>query len=162
MGGNGGPLPPAGSAVALTRNQFAQECGGVLLDPGTNEVCLLFYPDTSEWRLPMGRPDAMAAINSTATGAQANKASESAVEPSMAGCEPPAHAAQRQISQITGYRCSHLHPTVTANSQKDACAYMGPQMVEPLALQIEQRPVPAPATSSSPRMSHELPSFDVG
>ncbi|PIA13611.1 hypothetical protein COEREDRAFT_83378 [Coemansia reversa NRRL 1564] len=166
MSGSGGPLPPVGTAIALTRNQFAVECGGVLLDPETNEVCLLFYPDTSEWRLPMGRPDTMSTSNSTAAEAEGSKlfsssTSESTIEPSIAGCEPPAHAAQRQISQITGYRCSHLHPTVSANAQKDACAYIGPQMVEPLALQIEQRPVAAPTNSSSPRMSHDLGSFDV-
>ncbi|KAJ2772208.1 hypothetical protein IWQ56_001481 [Coemansia nantahalensis] len=106
------------SSLALSRGQFAQEFGGVLLDPTTNEVCLLFYPDTSEWRLPMGRPDAP--------------------EELTVGCEPQAHAAQRQISAVTGYRCTHIHPTVGAHSDTP-CAYIGPQMVEPLALQIEQR-----------------------
>ncbi|KAJ2778942.1 hypothetical protein H4R18_004304 [Coemansia javaensis] len=109
------------SSIALTRGQFAVECGGVLLDPATSEVCLLFYPDTSEWRLPIGRPE-------WAPGA-----------PSTAGCEPAAHAAQRQISRVTGYRCSHVHPRVAAQGDAQACAYAGPHMVEPLALQIEQR-----------------------
>ncbi|KAJ2609309.1 hypothetical protein H4S08_004107 [Coemansia sp. RSA 1365] len=156
---NNNPLPPVGTAIALTRNQFALECGGVLLDPGTNEVCLLFYPDTSEWRLPMGRPNTMSTSNSTAPETQSS-ASESANEPSIAGCEPPSHAAQRQISQITGYRCSHLHPTISENAPNDACAYIGPQMVEPLALQIEQRPVNTPTNTSSPRMS-DIASFDI-
>ncbi|KAJ2713415.1 hypothetical protein H4R19_002265 [Coemansia spiralis] len=106
--------------LALTRGQFAQEFGGVLLDPTTNEVCLLFYPDTSEWRLPMGHPDAP--------------------DEHTVGCEPQAHAAQRQISAVTGYRCSHIHPTVAAHADAP-CAYIGPQMVQSLALQIEQRAI---------------------
>ncbi|KAJ2695168.1 hypothetical protein GGH99_000302 [Coemansia sp. RSA 1285] len=117
--------------LALTRNQYSIECGGVLLDPATNEVCLLFYPDTSEWRLPMGKPDAMGRQGSPPAGTDA----------SVAGCEPPAHAAQRQISLITGYRCTHVHPAVAAGTPPAACAYIGPRMVEPLALQIEQRVV---------------------
>ncbi|KAJ1729409.1 hypothetical protein LPJ72_004991 [Coemansia sp. Benny D160-2] len=117
--------------LALTRNQYSIECGGVLLDPATNEVCLLFYPDTSEWRLPMGKPDAMGRQGSPPAGTDA----------SVAGCEPPAHAAQRQITLITGYRCTHVHPAVAAGTPPAACAYIGPRMVEPLALQIEQRVV---------------------
>ncbi|KAJ2378917.1 hypothetical protein IW150_000504, partial [Coemansia sp. RSA 2607] len=85
-------------SISLTRSQYAMECGGVLIDPSTNEVCLLFYPDSSEWRLPMGRPDAMSSEHSTAGKESAYVAFESTV----AGCEPPAHAAQRQISKITG------------------------------------------------------------
>ncbi|KAJ2813752.1 hypothetical protein H4S07_000443 [Coemansia furcata] len=121
------PSPPSPAlSIALTRNQYALECGGVLLDPTTSEVCLLFYPDSSEWRLPIGRPD----LPTTADPAHTPLA------PSVAGCEPPAHAAERLIAQITGYRCSHLHPAVSS------CGYRGPQMVEPLALQIEQRTTP--------------------
>ncbi|KAJ2339809.1 hypothetical protein GGH91_004369 [Coemansia sp. RSA 2671] len=108
-------------SIALTRDQYALECGGVLLDPTTNEVCLLFYPDTSEWRLPIGRP--------TLT-------TDGPYEASVSGCEPPPHTAERLITQITGYRCTHLHPAL-----RD-CAYVGPHMVEPLALQIEQRSKP--------------------
>ncbi|KAJ1860202.1 hypothetical protein LPJ73_001482 [Coemansia sp. RSA 2703] len=128
-------------SISLTRSQYAIESGGVLIDPSTNEVCLLFYPDSSEWRLPMGRPDAMSSEHSTA----GKESAYVAFEPTVAGCEPPAHAAQRQISKITGYRCSHLHPAVAAQASENPCAYMGPLMVEPLALQIEQRVTPAPA-----------------
>ncbi|KAJ2488413.1 hypothetical protein IWW37_004824 [Coemansia sp. RSA 2050] len=117
-------------SIALTRDQYALECGGVLLDPTTNEVCLLFYPDTSEWRLPIGRP--------TLSATQADTTIP--YEPSVAGCEPPPHAAQRLITQITGYRCTHLHPALSTDP--NACAYVGPHMVEPLALQIEQRNKP--------------------
>ncbi|KAJ1901207.1 hypothetical protein LPJ66_000953 [Kickxella alabastrina] len=131
------PSAPAASTqplfLTLTRSQYATECGGVLIDPSTNEVCLLFYPDTSEWRLPMGRPNTMAAENCTS-----NYTIYTPSEQSVAGCEPLPHAAQRLISAITGYRCSHLHPTVLAHAAIP-CAYMGPQMVEPLTLQIEQR-----------------------
>ncbi|KAJ2777239.1 hypothetical protein GGI15_004578 [Coemansia interrupta] len=149
-GGPGAQGPASQTAssslsISLTRSQYAIESGGVLIDPTTNEVCLLFYPDSSEWRLPMGRPDAMAAEHSTA----GKDAAYVAAEPTVAGCEPPAHAAQRQISQITGYRCSHLHPAVAAQAQENPCAYMGPLMVEPLALQIEQRVTPAPATAAA-------------
>ncbi|KAJ2844492.1 hypothetical protein J3B02_004948 [Coemansia erecta] len=82
----------------------------------------------------------------------------SPAEPSVAGCEPPAHAAQRQISNITGYRCSHLHPMVATQAQKNPCAYMGPQMVEPLALQIEQRTTPAnvPQTAGTNQQKLQL------
>ncbi|KAJ2392407.1 hypothetical protein H4S02_000808 [Coemansia sp. RSA 2611] len=125
----GGLLAPS-QPVVLTAGQYAVECGGVLIDAATNEVCLLFYPDSSEWRLPMGRPAEMAATALPLGDASA------------AGCEPPAHAAQRQMSLVTGYRCSHVHPAVTAAAGSDACAYVGPQMVEPLALQIEQRAAP--------------------
>ncbi|KAJ1724593.1 hypothetical protein LPJ53_001183 [Coemansia erecta] len=137
--------PTSSLSISLTRSQYAIECGGVLIDPTTNEVCLLFYPDSSEWRLPMGRPDAMAGEHSTA----GKDAAYVAAEPTVAGCEPPAHAAQRQISKITGYRCSHLHPTVAAQAVENPCAYMGPLMVEPLALQIEQRVTPAPAAATA-------------
>ncbi|KAJ2698737.1 hypothetical protein FB645_005549 [Coemansia sp. IMI 203386] len=129
-------------SIALTRSQYAIESGGVLIDPTTNEVCLMFYPDTSEWRLPMGRPDAMNTENQCSNNQNVRDGTYAAAEPSVAGCEPPAHAAQRQISKITGYRCSHLHPVVAAQANKNPCAYMGPQMVEPLALQIEQRVTP--------------------
>ncbi|KAJ1882474.1 hypothetical protein H4R99_000856 [Coemansia sp. RSA 1722] len=129
-------------SIALTRSQYAIESGGVLIDPTTNEVCLMFYPDTSEWRLPMGRPDAMNTENQCSNNQSVRDGTYVAAEPSVAGCEPPAHAAQRQISKITGYRCSHLHPVVAAQANKNPCAYMGPQMVEPLALQIEQRVTP--------------------
>ncbi|KAJ2563875.1 hypothetical protein GGH95_004576, partial [Coemansia sp. RSA 1836] len=91
------PFANNNGSIALTRNQYALECGGVLLDPSTNEVCLLFYPDTSEWRLPIGRPDTMAACNNNPD------ASYHPAEPSVSGCEPPAHSAQRLITQITGY-----------------------------------------------------------
>ncbi|KAJ2001374.1 hypothetical protein GGI04_003766 [Coemansia thaxteri] len=67
-------------------------------------------------------------------------------EPSVAGCEPPAHTAQRLISQITGYRCTHLHPAIDPAT---GCAYVGPQMVEPLAMQIELRAA-APAAAVHP------------
>ncbi|KAJ1662968.1 hypothetical protein EV178_005422 [Coemansia sp. RSA 1646] len=137
-------------SLALTRNQYSLECGGVLLDPATNEVCLLFYPDTSEWRLPMGKPDSM-------EHHQEGGAPPSGTDPSVAGCEPPAHAAQQQISLITGYRCTHLHPAVAANAKESsACAYIGPHMVEPLALQIEQRVV-----AQSDLISNN-PSMDLG
>ncbi|KAJ2658107.1 hypothetical protein IWW48_004205 [Coemansia sp. RSA 1200] len=150
--------------LALTRNQYSIECGGVLLDPATNEVCLLFYPDTSEWRLPMGKPDAMGRQGAPPAGTDA----------SVAGCEPPAHAAQRQISLITGYRCTHVHPAVAAAGAQTrdkggdpaagtaaACAYIGPRMVEPLALQIEQRVV---AQCDTPVLggSAELPTANNG
>ncbi|KAJ2861547.1 hypothetical protein GGH94_004827 [Coemansia aciculifera] len=128
-------------SIALTRNQYALECGGVLLDPSTNEVCLLFYPDSSEWRLPIGRPDAMVPPTTDTSYVPAAA--------SVSGCEPPSHSAQRLITQITGYRCTHLHPLV-ADCKHNACAYIGPQMVEPLALQIEQRTSvgsPQPPTS---------------
>ncbi|KAJ1865674.1 hypothetical protein LPJ78_002528 [Coemansia sp. RSA 989] len=124
--------------IVLTPGQFAVDCGGVLLDPGTNEVCLLFYPDSSEWRLPMGRSQLMGGSE------------KSPVEPSTAGCEPMAHAAQRLISEATGYRCSHLHPSVSQNAPQNACAYIGPQMVEPLALQIEHRKPESPRGSPDP------------
>ncbi|KAJ2158341.1 hypothetical protein GGF46_003842 [Coemansia sp. RSA 552] len=131
--------------MALTRNQYAVECGGVLLDPATNEVCLLFYPDTSEWRLPMSKPDAMLSEHS-------------AGDYSVAGCEPPAHAAQRQITQVTGFRCSHLHPDI--NGQEHACAYIGPQMVEPLAMQLQMRTTKA--QNGSPRLSSsDHPAFEA-
>ncbi|KAJ2359047.1 hypothetical protein IWW50_000197 [Coemansia erecta] len=151
-----GLLSTAGQPIVLTPSQFAIECGGVLLDPATNEVCLLFYPDTSEWRLPMGKPDTMSAANCSIGSAQQKP--PVAAEPSTAGCEPTAHAAQRQISHVTGYRCSHLHPEVSAHATESPCAYMGPQMVEPLALQIEQRTVTA--SSGSPRISSDA--FDLG
>ncbi|KAJ2403182.1 hypothetical protein GGI23_000157 [Coemansia sp. RSA 2559] len=143
-------------SLALTRNQYSLECGGVLLDPATNEVCLLFYPDTSEWRLPMGKPDAMDHHQESAGAPPAG------ADPSVAGCEPPAHAAQRQISLITGYRCTHLHPAVTAHTKESssACAYIGPHMVEPLALQIEQRLVAAQPSSSD--STSNSPSMDLG
>ncbi|KAI9503457.1 hypothetical protein GGI25_005819 [Coemansia spiralis] len=102
-------LPPNFSTI-LTRAQYSLECGGVLLDPSTNEVCLLFYPDTSEWRLPMGKPP-------TKPGTWC--------EPSVAGCQPPAHVAQDQIAKITGYKCTH-NP-------------MGCDVVEPLALQLRAK-----------------------
>ncbi|KAJ2555328.1 hypothetical protein EV175_002293 [Coemansia sp. RSA 1933] len=146
------PMPHHQLSLALTRNQYSLECGGVLLDPATNEVCLLFYPDTSEWRLPMGKPDAMERHHAGAPP-------PSGTDPSVAGCEPPAHAAQRQISLITGYRCTHLHPAVAAQTKDasaSACAYIGPHMVEPLALQIEQRVVALSDTTSN------SPSMDLG
>ncbi|KAJ2450269.1 hypothetical protein EV183_004393 [Coemansia sp. RSA 2336] len=125
--------------IVLTPGQFAVDCGGVLLDPGTNEVCLLFYPDSSEWRLPMGRSQLM-------SGSE-----KCPMEASTAGCEPTAHAAQRLIAQATGYRCSHLHPSVSQSAPQNACAYIGPQMVEPLALQIEHRkPESSPRSSPDP------------
>ncbi|KAJ1825099.1 hypothetical protein LPJ56_002751 [Coemansia sp. RSA 2599] len=110
----------------------------------------MFYPDSSEWRLPMGRPDAMNTENSgiVAGAKDSSGGTYSPAEPSVAGCEPPAHAAQRQISKITGYRCSHLHPMVATQATQNPCAYMGPQMVEPLALQIDQR-VGTPLTAAA-------------
>ncbi|KAJ2662512.1 hypothetical protein IW148_002936 [Coemansia sp. RSA 1199] len=152
---NSGLLSAAGQPIVLTPSQFAIECGGVLLDPATNEVCLLFYPDTSEWRLPMGKPDTMSSHHCTLSGP---KPTNAVAEPSTAGCEPTAHAAQRQISRVTGYRCSHLHPEVSAHATENPCAYLGPQMVEPLALQIEQRTTTA--SSNSPRISSDA--FDLG
>ncbi|KAJ2725073.1 hypothetical protein GGI07_001541 [Coemansia sp. Benny D115] len=146
--------PNATLSIALTRSQYAIECGGVLIDPSTNEVCLLFYPDTSEWRLPMGRPNSMAAENSTSKELRYSPA-----EHTVAGCEPPAHAAQRQISAITGYNCSHLHPAVVAQATENPCAYMGPQMVEPLALQIEQRVVPQTALPGNTNTGLQQPAL---
>ncbi|KAJ2850004.1 hypothetical protein IWW36_002232 [Coemansia brasiliensis] len=140
--------------IVLTPGQFAVECGGVLLDPATNEVCLLFYPDSSEWRLPMGRSDVMSGSE------QQQKPFTPANECSMAGCEPMSHAAQRLISKATGYRCSHLHPSVSSNAKQNPCAYIGPQMVEPLALQIEQRAAqPETASPSSSRGSPDAFDF---
>ncbi|ORX71777.1 hypothetical protein DL89DRAFT_265489 [Linderina pennispora] len=131
--------------VSLIRNQFAVECGGVLIDPSTNEVCLLFYPDTSEWRLPIGKPDAMSADRSPSLDYHP-------AEHSVAGCEPYAHAAQRQLTAITGYKCSHLHPAVLAHAPANPCAYMGSHMVEPLALSIEQRTAACPAIEADDEM----------
>ncbi|KAJ1799170.1 hypothetical protein LPJ59_002018 [Coemansia sp. RSA 2399] len=147
-------------SLALTRNQYSLECGGVLLDPATNEVCLLFYPDTSEWRLPMGKPDAMDHHHQEGGGGTP----PAGADPSVVGCEPPAHAAQRQISLITGYRCTHLHPAVAAYTKESssACAYIGPHMVEPLALQIEQRLVAAQPSSSASDSTSNNPSMDLG
>ncbi|KAJ1953209.1 hypothetical protein EC988_003122 [Linderina pennispora] len=131
--------------VSLIRNQFAVECGGVLIDPSTNEVCLLFYPDTSEWRLPIGKPDAMSADRNPSLDYHP-------AEHSVAGCEPYAHAAQRQLTAITGYKCSHLHPAVLAHAPANPCAYLGSHMVEPLALGIEQRTAACPATEADDEM----------
>ncbi|KAI8320642.1 hypothetical protein GQ54DRAFT_312474 [Martensiomyces pterosporus] len=141
-------MPHTPLSIALTRTQYALECGGVLLDPTTNEVCLLFYPDTSEWRLPIGRADSMSPHQSTVPSLDYQ-----AAEHSVAGCEPYAHTAQRQISAITGYRCTHLHPAVLAHAPANPCAYMGPQMVEPLALQIELRSAPAVLPGALPSAS---------
>lgn len=150
------PTSQPSLSIALTRSQFANECGGVLIDPDTQEVCLLFYPDTSEWRLPIGRPDTMSSVhNVTVANFHIPDAAYESPEPSAAGCEPMAHAAQRQISLITGYKCAHIHPAVSSQAIKpeQQCSFTGgPQMVEPLVLHIEQRALPAPLLNISKRV----------
>ncbi|KAJ2017310.1 hypothetical protein GGI14_003076 [Coemansia sp. S680] len=96
------------------------------------------------WRLPIGRPDAMVPPADTSYVPAAA---------SVSGCEPPSHSAQRLITQITGYRCTHLHPLV--DSTHNACAYIGPQMVEPLALQIEQRTSPVTTDDLTDEDDHQ-------
>ncbi|KAJ2891040.1 hypothetical protein GGI21_005971 [Coemansia aciculifera] len=69
---------------------------------------------------------------------------------SVIGCEPPAHSAQRLITQITGFKCTHLHPALIAHDEPaKACAYVGPHMVEPLALQIHVSSGPSVAAAAA-------------